>query len=86
MKELVRTWIEYIRQNPHPSLAAVVLFCASAVGVLWPQHKAKADEIARLAMCYGIINANYTTHANQSQKQLTALLKENETRQAAFKE
>lgn len=86
MKELVLTWLEYVKQNPHPSLAAVVLFAASVVGVLWPEHKHKADEIARLAMCYGIINANYTTHAKQNEKQLTALLKENEARQASFKE
>lgn len=43
--------------NKHTSSAAVILFIASAVGVIWPKYKPQSDEIARLAMFYGLIRA-----------------------------
>lgn len=43
--------------NKHTSTAAIILFVASVVGVMWPQYKAKSDEIARLAMFYGLLSA-----------------------------
>lgn len=49
---IVRAW-----QNKHTSTSAVVLFVATVVGILWPQHKDKADEIARAAIVYGLITA-----------------------------
>lgn len=44
-------------QNKHTSTAALVLFGATAVGIIWPEYKGKADEIARAAMMYGLITA-----------------------------
>lgn len=44
-------------QNKHTSGSALVLFAATAVGIIWPEYKAKADELARAAMFYGLIMA-----------------------------
>lgn len=44
-------------QNKHTSSAAIVLFLATTVGIIWPEYKDKADEIARAAMMYGLITA-----------------------------
>jgi hypothetical protein len=68
------TILKYIQNNPHPSFAAIALFALSVAAIIWPEEKTKLDQISRLAMSYGILTANYTTGAQQVEKQQKAQL------------
>lgn len=43
--------------NKHTSGAAIALFVATVIGILWPQYKTQADDIARAAIVYGLFRA-----------------------------
>jgi len=73
---MIIIWLKHALASPHTSFSAILLFFASVVGVLWPEYKAKADEIARLAIVYGLLNSLDTTR----DRRLEALLAESNRR------
>lgn len=78
MKSSLMDWLIRAWQNKHTSTSAIVLFVASVAGVIWPQYKPKTDEIARLAMFYGLVMAGDAQASKPSQ----AVTDQNVARQA----
>jgi hypothetical protein len=74
MKDTAVGFIVNAWQNKHTSTSAIVLFAATAIGVLWPQHKDKMDEIARAAIMYGLLTAGDAKASVQVQPPANSIL------------
>lgn len=68
MNQLLSVW-----QNKHTSTAALVFFVCSAIGVLWPDLKEKMNEVASLAVAYGLLQAGDGSHTTALKKDLEEL-------------
>lgn len=51
------TQVDSAMQNKHTSIAALVYFALGVIGIWFPDLKPKLDEVAKLAMFYGLFKA-----------------------------
>ena len=68
MQAILSKLVDSMCGNPHTSWSAVVLFIAAVVGIIWPTVKPQADEIAKLAIVYGLIRAGDASQSQQVTK------------------